>query len=616
MCGIGVSLDSNGDGRAQPWAIPLMRHRGPDGEGILAAPDGRTVLEHCRLAIIDPENPEAGQPFTDPTGRWALAYNGELFNFRELRAGLERRGRTFRTNSDTEVVLESFLCDGMEAFGRFRGMFALVIWDREKGELVAARDQIGVKPLYYTYRDGLFVAASEMRTMLGHPAVRPRLDLAGVIEYLSFGYTLGKRTLIEGIRKLEPGHVLRLRGGRLEDIEYWDVLPPEGPPAESMLEDELLALLDESVAAALVSDVPISLMLSGGLDSSALAALATRHVSPSELTAYSVSFGLPDDESPAAARLAADLGMRHRELMLTDEALRQSFDSWLADMDLPSANPTGVAISHIARAVREDGTKVLLSGDGGDELFGGYDRWMKYLRFHEQVWKRTPQPVRRVAGGAAAPLLRGLAGDIARRARDGGDLFVGSRPFHDDDLARYLGPAAREAAATSPPEQGIVELRRRFDERFPNGDYLGWMSYASLKTNLVEDYLARLDKLAMRESVEGRVPLLDPALAEWAFRVSQRPKVGAYEQKALFRRAVKPLLPDYILERPKQGFCPPVAAWASSMLADSLNGSSVLYDEGIIAPNAVEDLRRGGSTGDAFALWTLGTLIKWCERHI
>jgi asparagine synthase (glutamine-hydrolysing) len=574
------------------------------------------VLEHCRLAIIDPSNPEASQPFSDPTGRWVLVYNGELFNFRELRADLERRGRPFRTDSDTEVILEAFLADGEQAVERFRGMFAFVICDLQTGDLVCARDQVGVKPLYYSITDGLFIAASEMRTMLAHPAVRNRLDLRGVVEFLAFGYTLGERTLIEGVRKLAPGHILRLEKGKPARNEYWDVLPTDRPSRERPLEDQLVELLDEAVGAALVSDVPLSLMLSGGLDSSTIAVLAARHVDPSELTAYSVSFGLPTDESGAAARLAGDLGMKHRELTLTDETLRQSFESWLADMDVPTANPTGVAISHIAGAVHEDGIKVLLSGDGGDELFGGYNRWMKYARFHDQVWRRTPSAVRKTVGRAVAPVASGLAGDIARRAREGGELFVGSRPFHDDDLRSSLGPVGRRAASDSPPEQAIAELRQRFDERSPGGDYLIWMSYAALKTSLVEDYLARLDKLAMRESVEGRVPLLDPVLTRWAFGVPRSSKVNGFEQKALFRRAVAGLLPDYILERPKQGFCPPVAGWASSILADSLNGSSVLYDEGIVDADAVEKLRRNPSTGDAFALWTLGTLLKWCDRHL
>ncbi len=592
-----------------------MRHRGPDDSGVFTGEGGDLDIEHCRLAIIDPENPEAAQPFGDPTGRWQLAYNGELFNYRELRGELKGRGVRFTTDSDTEVVLQSFIAHGEKAFTRFKGMFALVIWDRETGEVVCARDQVGVKPLYYCLTDGLFVAASEMRTLLGHPAVRPRLDPEAVVEYLAFGHVAGDRTLVDGVRKLSPGHTLRLRGGQLHVAEYWDLLPPGTALSPDSLEQDLLHLLDEAVAASLVSDVPISLMLSGGLDSSTVAVLAARHVRPSELTAYSVGFGLPTDETDAAARLASDLGMRYRELLLTEDALRASFDGWLENLDVPSADPTWIALSHIAQAVHDDGMKVLLSGDGGDELFGGYDRWMKYLRFHEHVWRRAPRAVRKIAGTAARPLLGGLAADIARRASEGGHLFVGSRPFHDDDLGRCLGPVG-QAAATRPPEGPVEALHARFDARFPDGDYLARMSYIAFKTSLVEDYLARLDKLGMVHSVEGRVPLLDPAVAAWAFRVRQRDKVSGFEQKALFRRAVSSLLPDYILERPKQGFCPPVADWAESLLVERLPKDSPLFEQGLVAPDAVDRLRRDGSVGGSFALWTLGTLMMWTDRNI
>jgi asparagine synthase (glutamine-hydrolysing) len=616
MCGIGVSLDTRGLGRSRPWATPLMRHRGPDAQQTLDDRDAQLVLEHCRLAIIDPANPEAVQPFTDPTGRWTIVYNGEVFNFRELRRDLERRGHSFRTESDTEVVLQSYIADREEAFPRFRGMFAIVIWDREGGELVAARDQIGVKPLYYADLDGLFVAASELRTIAGHPEVRRSLDPEAVVEYLAFGITASDRTLVERVRKLPPGHFLRLRGSVLELHEYWDVLPPPAPPRPEDEEDELLRHLEESVAAALVSDVPVSLMLSGGLDSSAVAALASRHVDPAELTAYSVSFGLPSDESSAAARLASDLGIRHRELLLTEDALKAAFNAWLDDMDVPTANPTWIAVSHIARAVRADGTKVLLSGDGADELFGGYNRWMTYLRFHERLWRHVPTGLRRAGGAGVKPFTRGLARDIARRASEGGELFVGSRPFHDDLLARSLGPVGREVAEASPPETQIERLRRRFDERMPGGDYLNWMSYAALKTDLVEDYLARLDKMGMGESVEGRVPLLDPALATFAFSLPRERKVKDFEQKALFRRTVSRLLPDYITSRPKQGFCPPVADWAASLMPARLNGDSPLYGDGLVAPDAVRRLMRRPSSNGSFALWTLGTLMIWAERHM
>jgi asparagine synthase (glutamine-hydrolysing) len=572
------------------------------------------VLEACRLAIIDPDNSEADQPFSDASGRWTLVYNGELFNFRELRGCLERQQSAFRTSSDTEVVLESLIKDGSAALPHFRGMFGFVLWDHERRELLAGRDQLGVKPLYYTFADGLFVAASELRTLLAHPGVRPQLDPNAVVEYLAFGYVSGDRTLVEGVRKLPPGHALRVQHGQLEVLEYWDVVPSD--TRESASGSDLLDEIEGAVAAALVSDVPISMMLSGGLDSSAIAALAVRHANAHDLTAYSVSFGLPNDESEAAARLASDLGVRHREIRLTQDEVGMEFDRWLESLDVPTANPTWIAVSAIARAVHGDGIKVLLSGDGGDELFGGYNRWMTYLRFHDRIWVRTPKFARRVGGSLIRPVLSGLAGDIARRAADGDELFVGSRPFHDDDLRRCLGPVAREAASHQSPEEPIVSLRRRFDDRVPNGDYLAWMSYSALKTDLVEDYLVRLDTMGMRESVEGRVPLLDPRLARWAMALPQHEKVNGYKQKDLFRRAVSPVLPEYVLDRAKQGFCPPVAAWARTEMAKRVNGAAGLVERGLLAPKAVETLRNDKSSGASFALWALGTLEAWCERNL
>lgn len=615
MCGLAAAVDTRGAGRAEPWALPHMRHRGPDGEGVFLRPDKGVVLEHCRLSIIDPDNIEANQPFRDPTHRWSIVYNGELFNFRQLRSELERRGHRFRTSGDTEVVLASLIADGPAALPQFRGMFAFVLWDDECEELLAARDHIGVKPLYYAFVDGIFVAASELRTVLAHPSVRAELDPTSVVEYLAFGYVSGERTLISGVQKLSPGHALRLRNGQLEVFEYWDLLPPPDVKLEDY-GDALRQQLDAAVTAALVSDVPVSLMLSGGIDSSTIAALAMQGGNPAALTGYSVSFGLPDDESAAAARLAADLGLQHREVLLNESAVHDEFDAWLEALDVPTANPTWIAVSAVARAAREDGMKVLLSGDGGDELFGGYNRWMTYLRFHDRVWRRTPLALRRIGGSLARPVLGGLAGDIARRAADGGELFVNSRPFHDDDLRRCLGPVGRQAAAERAPEQFVETLRGRFVERFPEADYLAWMSYAAVKTDLVEDYLVRLDTMGMRHSVEGRVPLLDPILARWATAVPQLAKIDGYRQKKLFKDAVSSLLPSYVLQRPKQGFCPPVETWAHKLMDRRKVGRSALVDLGLVTSTASAELLQARTPGAGFALWSLRSLDAWCERNI
>jgi asparagine synthase (glutamine-hydrolysing) len=618
MCGIAVSLRLDDAEREQLWALDRIRHRGPDGEGHVGGAAGEPLLQHCRLAIIDPKNPEAAQPFTDPTGRWTIVYNGEIFNYRELRAELARSGVSFRTGSDTEVLLLGYVREGESILSRLRGMFAFVVWDRLTNELFVARDQIGVKPLYYYADRELFAACSEIRPLISHPGIQAALDPTGVVEFLSFGNNLGRRTIVDGIHVLPPGHCLRLSDGRLEVREYWDVLPTETAPAQSPSKaaERLAEMLDEAVALSLVSDVPIGLMLSGGIDSSAVAALAVRHAPAAELTAYSVAFGRPDDEAGAAGRLASDLGMRHRVVSVTPREVADDFDGWLDALDYPSGNPTWIASSFVARAAHEDGLKVLLAGDGGDELFGGYSRWMKYLRFHRDVWRRAPGRARVAVGRAFENRVAGLWGDIARRAAADGELYVTSRPFHDDALRSCLGATGLAALAASHPESGIRELRARFDERHPNGDYLAWMSYASLKTSLAEDFLARLDKMGMRHSVEGRVPLLDPEVARWSFSLPQDAKVPGFQQKALLRRAVTRFLPRYVLEHPKQGFCAPVGAWCESLLFDRPGPSeSPLFESGLVRRDALHTLRGRGAQG-SFAAWTLALLTEWASRNL
>ena len=465
--------------------------------------------------------------------------------------------------------------------------------------------------------DGMFVACSEVRPLLAYPGFRPSFDPVGVVEFLAFGDNSGHGTLIKGVRKLLPGNSIHIRDRVLTITQYWDALAldPVDRSADGAAE-ELLPMLDTAVGAALVSDVPVGLMLSGGIDSSAIAALAVRHVDPSSLTAYSVAFGRPDDESDAASRLAGDLGLRHRVLRVSEDAIIGEFDDWLEDLDYPSGNPTWIALSFIARAARSDGIKVLLSGDGADELFGGYNRWMKYLRFHDRLWSPMPAAARRLAGVTTRRWARGLGGDIARRASSGDGLFVPSRPFHDDLLHRCLGRVGQMAAIDQPPESGVEHLRREFDARRPRSDYLAWMAYVSLKTKLVEDFLQRLDRMGMRHSVEGRVPFLDPDIAQWALATPQKTIVPAFRQKALLRSAVAPVLPEYVLSRPKQGFCPPVGSWCEKLLlARPFVRTSPLFEGGLLDVDAVESLRRRPSDF-AFPLWAVGVLLEWSQRNL
>ena len=250
MCGIGITVDLDRRGRARPWARPLLAHRGPDSSGVVASDDHNVVLEHTRLAIIDPENSEADQPFWDPTRRWALTYNGEIFNYRDIRRELEREGATFRTDSDTEVLLLGFIRWQEGLLDRLIGMFAFAIWDSQTGDVFAARDQMGVKPLYYFVQDGMFAAASEVRALLGHPKSTRELDPDAFVEYLAFGHTFEERTLVRGLKKLPPGSYMYARNGVISVSEYWDPLGQDGdqPATSRAAEEELRATLNDSSA--------------------------------------------------------------------------------------------------------------------------------------------------------------------------------------------------------------------------------------------------------------------------------------------------------------------------------------------------------------------------------
>ena len=532
------------------------------------------------------------------------------------------RGVQFRTDSDTEVVLNALVLDGPEALKRFRGMFALLLWDAETRVLLAARDQIGVKPLYYTVSQGAFVAASELRTLIAHPAVKPELDPANVVEYLSFGFVAGAGTLLDGVFKLEPGHFLVVKDGAVRVAEYWDALSAEqtlSPTGGATRWRSCVKRSMRRLSGSLVSDVPVSLMLSGGLDSSAIAALATHHVPAARSDRLLGLVRSPDGRigcrrsSRGRSRHAAPRDPAHRE-SLWPRGSTSGSPTWISRRRTQPGSPCRASLPRSPA----DGNKVLLGGDGADELFGGYNRWMTYLRFHDRYWSRIPAIGRRVIGLGARPFARGLAGDIARRARNGGQLFVGSRPFHDDDLRRYLGPVAREAARAEAPESHVEALRERFDTRRPGGDQLAWMSYVALKTDLVEDYLVRLDTMGMRHSVEGRVPLLDVDLVELCILAVPESQGGAtiraegavpaggfFVSAHLHHRAV----PSRVSARPSP-------TGRRRLLRSRVGSPTRLIERGLITPDAVELLSRRRSVKASFALWALGTLSVWCDTNL
>jgi asparagine synthase (glutamine-hydrolysing) len=570
MCGI------NGLLRLRDDAPPLdrdellrtrdaMASRGPDGEGAWIAADGRVALAHRRLAILD-LSPAGAQPMTSPDGRLRIVLNGEIYNFRALRAELEREGRSFHTQSDTEVLLALYARDGEAMLRRLRGMYALALWDEARGRLLLARDPLGIKPLYYASEGGVLRFASQVKALEAGGGVSPALDLAGVGGFLLWGSVPEPWTLRRAVRALPAGHLLTVEDGRVEGpVAFYQPgaeLAPDGGDAGGA--DPVGALAD-SVRAHLVSDVPVAVFLSAGLDSSLIAALACRAL-PEPPATFTLRFdtlaGGPLDEAPLAAETARRLGTRHIERTVRREDFLGLWAAAMAAMDAPSID--GLNVYLVARAAHETGLKVVLSGLGGDELFGSYPSFTDVPRLARQARRG-----RWVPGLPALwpPLARGafaarpkLAGALRYGSTLPGAYFLRRALFLPEELPALLGrAAAEEALAAYDPVADAGKLLGSRNGYRPAAD--AWRAVQLMETTqyLRNQLLRDADWAAMAHSIELRVPLVDAALYA-------RLAAGGFEParsrgKAELVRQAAPELPEAVLRRRKTGFYVPVAEW-------------------------------------------------------
>jgi asparagine synthase (glutamine-hydrolysing) len=539
MCGITGIFDpvgqlSGGDAQALCERMTArIAHRGPDGEGFFS--EGPTTFGHRRLSIIDLEG--GRQPMASPSGRCVITFNGEIYNYGALRDELAAEGVVFRTHSDTEVIVALYERDGIDAFARLSGMFAFGIWDRERRCLVLARDHLGIKPLYVA-RDGRrLLFASEIKAVRAGLPATPALDDQAVNAYFARQYVPGPRTIFEGIEALPAGTVLTVDAEGERRRSWWS-LPPTAPSKLRGADAAayVLELLDASVKRHLVSDVPVGVFLSGGIDSSLLLALASRHYD-GPLDTFSVGFG--DDERVTETRYARLVAERyastHHEIHVSAADGLAVLPEIMAALDQPLADYAIVPTLIMSRFAGER-LKVVLGGEGADELFGGYARYRNYawadrLAGRGRLGAALPLPVR------APPL------------------------FRDEARARLLGDRYIRGAALD----GEARLRNDFDAFRPAGAVNAAL-YADLRGWLVDDLLMKVDKMGMLASIEARVPYLDPALVAAVMSLDGREKVGPRSTKRVLRRAAATLLPSEILERPKQGFTVPVGRWLTGPL--------------------------------------------------
>lgn len=629
MCGI-VGVWSRGRSpeasEAIARAVSVLNHRGPDDRDIVnispVSGNGSIVLGHTRLSIIDLS--KAGhQPMHDPeTGNWII-YNGEVYNFAELRYELEAKGCQFHSDSDTEVILQSYRVWGKDCVSHWRGMFAAAIWDAARRELFLVRDRLGIKPLYYSYTNGQFIFASEVRALLETGLVARQINLAALNTYLMFGAVQDPLTLIENVKSLPAAHALTATAGGIELKEYWE-LPLECEEDKASIArttESIAGRLENAVQLRLVSDVPLGVFLSGGIDSSALAMLM-RRVSRDQVKTFTISFmNEAFDEAAQAKQTALQLGVEHHSILLTEADMLASCEDAIDALDQPSID--GINTFHISRAVKGAGMTVALSGLGGDEAFCGYAHFRTVPRMERfaQRYQGLPYLMRQVG----ASLLRGSRSDRNSKLRA---LLLDDYGFaHPYFLARTLFLPEQIASLFEPDAVRAIDYgewagrMRQIIGRSQQLDPINRISYLEFKTYIANTLLRDADVMSMAHSLEVRVPLLDHLLLEDVMRLPGRAKLNSRKPKPLLVRSLPESLPAGITGRPKRGFILPFAEWLPGQLRAEVedafeNPPAAL--EGIINKESVRAIWQSFLAGGCSWTrpWSLYVLYRVVERML
>ena len=624
MCGIcGIVERSRPiDHQALKRMTAAIQHRGPDDEGFYIAPEeGQTGvgLGFRRLSIIDLVT--GNQPIPNEDGSVHVVFNGEIYNYRELRTGLESRGHRFATDSDTEVIVHLYEELGSACVERLNGMFAIALWDTHRGELVLARDRFGKKPLYYADLGGSLLFGSELKSLLEHPRCPRDLDLDALSRYLALEYVPAPYSIFDGIRKLPGGHVLRWRDGQISLEQFWDLeLRPDEPSrSDEQYVDEFRELFQAAVRRRLVSDVPLGAFLSGGIDSSSVVAMMVDVAPAGTVKTFSVGFDERSfDESLHARRVASHFGTDHHEEVFTAGVMLDTLPSVVDWLDEPFGDASILPTYLLSRFTREHVT-VALGGDGSDELLAGYPTFPadRLARFY-----RVP---RLLHTNVIVPLADRLPVSTANFSFDFKLKRFLRAAAAPDDVRHpvWLGsftPAEQAALLTAAPGDPFEEQRRVLAAA--GGDRLGKLIYLYAKTYLQDDILVKVDRASMACSLEVRSPFLDVELVEFLSRVPSRLKLRRLETKHLLKRAMGDVLPPGIANRGKKGFGIPVASWFRGELREALQDElspERIRRQGLFEPTEVKRLvseHLSGERDHRKALWTLLIFQLWHRRWL
>jgi len=625
MCGITGFIDfwdrntnrSFERGQLLKTMSDVIRHRGPDDEGFLLKPG--VALGMRRLSIIDLAG--GHQPICGEDGSVTIVFNGEIYNFQELRYELESHGHAFKTNSDTEAIVHAYEEYGPASADHLRGMFVFAIWDDKSNELYLARDRVGKKPLYYSVTTGgTLVFGSEMKSILEHPEVTREINVEALDAYFTLGYVPDPLTIFRNIQKLPPGHYLTFANGRLRIQQYWDFTfePAESRKPEDYA-DELRALLNESVRLRLISDVPLGAFLSGGIDSSTVVALMAQHMNQPVKT-FSIGFHEDSYNELKYARLTANkLGTDHHEFFVTPE-ICDIIDDLVWHFDEPFADPSAIPTFMVSKLARDHVT-VVLSGDGGDELFAGYTHYV--VQESRRAFSTLPKTLRegmmrplsyRLPHGAwGRNYLHNISLDPIDRYLDSLSYFTGltRKALYTSDFQNTLGATDK-----------VARSFREYASRVQTNETLDQLLYIDGKTYLPGDILTKVDRMSMATSLEVRVPLLDHKLIDFVTKVPASLKLAGTETKQLLKRVARDLIPAEIVNRPKQGFGMPLEEWINRQLRDQIRETLreprtrqrgyVKYEYVDLILNEHEKGRRDHSQ----PLWALLILELWHRRYV
>jgi len=632
MCGIvgfvlrGGALPVQESERTLRLMADVVRHRGPDGEGYRVA--GPAALGHRRLSIIDLAT--GAQPMLNEDGSVAIVFNGEIYNFLELRPKLEKAGHVFRTRSDTEVIIHAYEEYGTECLQLFNGMFAFALWDAKKQRLFAARDRMGKKPLYYAVRNDTLIFGSELTALLKHPLVRPIVTPYTVSRYLAFGYVPAPDTIYDQVYKLLPAQWLTFEKGNLNLETYWKLdferRDFSGVP-EAELRRQFWELFRDAVRLRLVSDVPLGVFLSGGIDSSAVVAMMCELMSPKDVKTFTIGFKerLYDESEPARA-VARQFGTDHHEKVLDQALMLERLPSLIARMDEPLADSSMSPTSLVSEFARSKIT-VALGGDGGDELFAGYGTfWLDRLA---AAYARLPRGIRR---SVLEPAPRALF-DAARllRLRRAVEYIGGAadapEPWRVMMWSEAAVPPAAQRGILASPNPEILQAETlyadtiRYEAQAPRRSRLARLQYQFQKQYLPDDILTKVDRASMMYGLEVRAPLLDVRIVDFANALPDRFKLRGRQGKGFLRRVLEGKLPDRILDRPKMGFGIPLAEWLRSGLRpymDRALAPKFLEEQGVFRADALSRLLEehlSGRRNHRGILWTVLALQLWWEEH-